>query len=81
MVKNGQGAHTVMQKQTAIRAILHKKINPQRSNPTMTQKKYLETRHMTKSSNYDVDESDSNAEDGKWVNTDSDCQLLYIDVY
>ncbi|KAJ7979224.1 NGR2 [Quillaja saponaria] len=61
-----------------LRGILHNKICPQGSKPAIT-KKYLETRNVPKSANYDVDELDSDAEEGsKWVKTDSEYIVLEI---
>ncbi|KAF8406828.1 hypothetical protein HHK36_005949 [Tetracentron sinense] len=58
-----------------LRAILHKKIYPQKSSPSSSMKKYLENRHTLKTSS--EDEMQEKANDGcKWVKTDSECMFL-----
>ncbi|XP_062020257.1 protein DEEPER ROOTING 1-like [Rosa rugosa] len=69
-----------------LRAILHKKIYPQQSsNSTVSKKKYLENRHITKSVTASEeqldpkrDDSDSNDDGSKWDKTDSEYIVLEI---
>ncbi|KAK9274878.1 hypothetical protein L1049_022132 [Liquidambar formosana] len=60
-----------------LRAILHKKIYPQTSSPTVSKRKCLENGHMPKSES--EDEMNERANDGsKWVKTDSEYIVLEI---
>ncbi|KAI8553297.1 hypothetical protein RHMOL_Rhmol05G0004000 [Rhododendron molle] len=59
-----------------LRAILHKKVYPQKSSTKATTKKYIDNSHMHKPD--EEDGTNDTANDGsKWVKTDSECKILF----
>lgn len=53
-----------------LRAMLHKKIYPQKQSPKSSSKKYLDM-------DSDEDEYEEGGRQSKWVKTDSECKIIY----